>query len=263
LDARKVVTEPHAYEALKRAMDAGKIRIEYLGRQLSLISTVSLESEPIPLNVKVGLFGNRLICYLLTQFDPDFAGLLKVEADFHEEMDRSQEDQQLYAKLIATMLHEAELQPFDRGAVPRVIEHSSRMVGDSEKLSTKGKNIRDLLREANHWAKWNEREVVTADDVQRALDAHVHRADRLRERMHEAILRDTVLVDTEGEEVGQVNGLSIIPLGDFVFGRPTRITARTRIGKGELWTSSARSNWADRFTPRACSSCEGSLPGGT
>jgi lon-related putative ATP-dependent protease len=234
LDARKVLTEPYAYEALKRAIDSEKLRIESLGRQLSIISTVSLEPEPIPLDVKVGLYGNRLIYYLLTQYDPEFADLFKVQADFHEEMDWDGENQQLYARLIGTMVHEAELQPFDRGAVARVIEHSARMVGDSEKLSTKGETLGDLLREANHWAKENGNGVVTAEDVQRAIDAQIYRADRLRERMQEAILRDTVLIDTEGEEVGQINGLSIIPLGGFMFGRPTRITARTRMGKGEV-----------------------------
>ena len=234
LDARKVLTEPYAYEALKRAMDAGKIRIESLGRQLSLISTVSLEPEPIPLNVKVGLYGNRMIYYLLTQFDPDFAELFKVEADFHEEMDRDDDHQELYARMIATMIHEGELQPFDRSAVARVIEHSARMAGDSEKLSTKGETIRDLLREASHWSAQDGHDVVTAADVQRAIDAQIYRADRLRERMQEAILRDTVLIQTDGVEIGQVNGLSVIPLGDFMFGRPTRITARTRMGKGEV-----------------------------
>jgi len=234
LDARKVLTEPYAYESLKRALDSGRAKIESLGQQLSLISTVSLEPEEIPLDVKVGLYGNRLIYYLLTQYDPDFADLFKVQADFHEEMDRTEEDQQVYARLIATMCHEAKLQPFDSGAVARVIEHSARMVGDSEKLSMKGENVRNLLREANHWAKENGRDVVSAGDVQRAIEAQEYRADRLRERMQEAILRDTVLIDTDGAEVGQINGLSIIPLGDFMFGRPTRITASTRMGKGEV-----------------------------
>jgi lon-related putative ATP-dependent protease len=234
LDARKVLTEPYAYEALKRALDSGKLRIESLGQQLSLISTVSLEPEAIPLNVKVGLYGNRMIYYLLTQFDPEFADLFKVEADFHEEMNRDGENQEVYARLIATMVDEAELRPFDSGAVARVIEQSARMAGDAEKLSTKGKTVRDLLREANHWAKEKGHEVVTPEDVQRAIDAQIYRADRLRERMQEAILRDTVLIDTEGGEIGQINGLSIIPLGDFMFGRPTRITARTRMGKGEV-----------------------------
>ncbi|MBS3784871.1 MAG: AAA family ATPase, partial [Anaerolineae bacterium] len=113
LDARKVLTEPYAYEALKRALDSGKLRLESLGQQLSLISTVSLEPEPIPLDIKIGLFGNRLIYYLLTQYDPEFADLFKVQADFHEQMDRDDENQQLYARFIGTMIHEAELQPFD------------------------------------------------------------------------------------------------------------------------------------------------------
>ena len=234
LNARKLLTEPYAYEALKRAMDAGTIRIESLGRQLSLISTVSLEPEPVPLDVKVGLFGSRLIYYLLTQFDPEFAELFKVQADFHEEMDRNEGNQELYARMIATMVREAELQPFDRSAVARVIEHGARMVGDAERLSMEGEHLKDLLREANHRAKENGNGVVTAADVQRAIDGRIYRADRLRERMQEAILRDTVLIETDGEEVGQINGLSIIPLGGFIFGRPTRITARTRMGKGEV-----------------------------
>ncbi len=234
LDARKVLMEPYAYEALKRAMSAGKIRIESLGRQLSLISTVSLEPEPVPLNVKVGLFGNRMLYYLLWQLDPEFQELFKVEADFSEQMDRSEENQQLYARMIGTMIHETGLQAFDRGAVARVIEHTARMVGDTEKLSTKKEHVDDLLREANYWAQENGNTVITADDVQRAIDAKIHRADRVRERMQEAILRETILIDTEDEEVGQINGLSIIPLGNFMFGRPTRITARTRMGKGEV-----------------------------
>jgi lon-related putative ATP-dependent protease len=234
LDARKVLTQPYAWDALKRALQSGKIRIESLGRRLSLISTVSLEPEPIPLNVKVGLFGDRLLYYLLHQLDPDFAKLFKVEADFEERMDRSPENQQLYARLIATLVEERGLEPFDRSAVARVIEHSARMVDDAEKLSTERESIDDLLREANHWAQEAGNDVVTADDVQRAIDAQIYRADRVRDRMQEAILRDTVLIDTQGKTIGQVNGLSIIPLSNFTFGRPTRITARTRMGKGEV-----------------------------
>jgi lon-related putative ATP-dependent protease len=234
LDARKVLTQPYAWDALKRALQAGKVRIESLGRRLSLISTVSLEPEPIPLDVKVGLFGDRLLYYLLYQLDPDFAKLFKVEADFEERMDRDEENQQVYARLIATMVDEHELRPFDQEAVARVIERSARMVGDADKLSTERESIEDLLREANHWAKEEESEVVTAAHIQRAIDAQVYRADRVRDRMQEAILRETVLIDTEGEEVGQVNGLSVIPLSNFAFGRPTRITARVSMGKGEV-----------------------------
>jgi lon-related putative ATP-dependent protease len=234
LDARKVLMEPYAYEALKRAMSAGEIRIESLGRQLSIISTVSLEPEPVPLDVKIGLFGNRMLYYLLWQLDPEFPELFKVEADFSEQMDRNDDNQQLYARMIATMIREADLQAFDQGAVARVIEETARMVGDTEKLSTKRKHVDDLLREANYWAQENGNGIVTAEDVQKAIDAQIYRADRIRERMQEAILRDTLLIDTEGEKVGQINGLSVIPLGNFMFGRPTRITARTRMGKGEV-----------------------------
>jgi lon-related putative ATP-dependent protease len=234
LDVRKVLSQPYAWEGLKRALQSAQIRIESLGQMLSLISTVSLEPEPIPLDVKVGLFGDRLLYYLLYQLDPEFGELFKVEADFEERMDRNGENQHLYAQLIATLARKEELRSFDRGAVARIIEHSARMVGDAEKLSTQMRSVTDLLREANHWASQAGNGVVTADDVQRAIDAQIYRADRLRERVQEEILRETILIDTEGEEIGQVNGLSVIPLGNFMFGRPTCITAQMRMGKGEV-----------------------------
>ena len=234
LDARKVLLSPYAWDALKRALQAGKLRIESLRQSLGLISTVSLEPEPIPLDVKIGLFGDRLLYYLLHQLDPEFAELFKVEADFEDQMDWDSDNQGIYARLIATMVAENELMPFHSEAVARVIERSARMVGDSEKLSTAQKQIKDLLSEANYFASRSGHDTVTADDVQQALDARINRADRIRDRMHEMILRDTVLIDTEDAEVGQVNGLSVIPLSNFSFGRPTRITARVRMGKGEV-----------------------------
>jgi lon-related putative ATP-dependent protease len=201
---------------------------------LSLISTVSLEPEAIPLDVKVALFGNRLLYYLLWQLDPDFGELFKVAADFEEQMDRNGENQLLYAQLIGTLARKEELRPFDRGAVARVIEHSARMAGDTEKLSTQMRNITALLREADYWAGEAGNGAVTAADVQQAIDAQIYRSDRLRERVQEAILRDTLLIDTKGERIGQINGLSVIQLGNFSFGRPTRITAQMRLGKGEV-----------------------------
>lgn len=234
LDARKLLLQPYAWEGLKRALQAGQIRIESPGQMLSLISTVSLEPEPIPLNVKVGLVGEPLIYYLLWQADPDFAELFKVAADFEDSMDRNHENQELYARLIATLARQEELRPFDRGAVARVIEHSARSVGDREKMSTHMRNVADLLAEADFWAGKAEREVVGVEDVQKAIDARIYRFDRLRERAQEAILRETVLIDTDGAKVGQVNGLSVAQLGEFSFGRPTRITAQVRMGKGEV-----------------------------
>ena len=234
LDARKVLLQPYAWEGLKRALQSRQIKIESIGQMLSVISTVSLEPEPIPLDIKVALIGDRLLYYLLSQADPEFSELFKVQADFEEQMDRNPENQELYARLIASQVRNDDLRPFDRSAVARVLEHSARMIGDSEKMSIATRDIADLLREANYWAGQNGDETVNAADVQKAIDAKIFRSDRLRERFQESILRKTVLVETQGEKIGQVNGLSVLILGDFSFGIPSRITARVRMGKGEV-----------------------------
>jgi predicted ATP-dependent protease len=201
---------------------------------LSLISTVSLEPEPIPLDVKVALVGDRMLYYMLHQLDPDFGELFKVAADFDAEMDRSPRSEKLYARLIGNLAREEELRPLDRTAVARVIEHGSRLISDVEKLSTHKQSICDLLREADYWAGKSGNGAITAQDVQKAIDAQIFRSDRLRERIQEAIRRETILIDTDGGQVGQVNGLSVMQLGGFAFGRPSRITARVRLGKGEV-----------------------------
>lgn len=234
LDARKVLMQPLVWEALKRTIRSGEIDIESPGESLGLISTVSLEPDPIPLNVKVVLLGERRLYYLLSQLDPDFSQLFKVEADFNDQMDRGGEMQQRYARMIGDMVREAGLEPFDQDAVARVIEQSAREIGDAEKLSARTRNTADLLREADYWSRENGNGTVTRDDVQKAIDAQIRRADRLRERSQERIIRDTIDIDTSGREVGQVNGLSVLKLGDFAFGRPTRITAQVRLGRGEI-----------------------------
>ena len=234
LDARQLLLQAYAWEGLKRAIRSRQVRIESLGQALSLISTVSLAPEPIPLDVKVVLIGDRMLYYQLYQLDPDFGELFKVEADFSEEMPRTPESNVLYARMIATVARRNDLRPFDRGAVARVVEHSSRLAGDAERLSVHLLSIADLLREADYWAGVSGNGVVTGDDVQRAIDAQIHRADRVRERVQDRILRGTILIDSSGERVGQVNGLSVIGLGNFAFGQPSRITARVRIGGGKV-----------------------------
>ena len=234
LDAYKLLMQPYAWEALKRSLQSSQIRIESLGQMLSLITAVSLEPQPIPLNVKVALVGERFLYYLLSSRDSEFDELFKVAADFEEHMDRGPESMLLYARLIGTIAGHEKLLPFDRGAVGRVIEQSSRAAGDSEKLLTHRRILSDLLREADYWARQANRPVVKAEDVQRAIDAQIRRADRVRERLLEETLRGTLLIDTEGERVGQVNGLSVIDFGHFAFGRPSRITARVRLGRGEV-----------------------------
>jgi lon-related putative ATP-dependent protease len=234
IDARELLMQPYAWEGLKRVLRSQEVRIESLSQALSLVSTVSLEPRPIPLSVKVVLIGERLLYYLLNQYDPDFGELFKVEADFNDEMVRTPENGRLYARLIATMARRSELRPFDREAVARIIQRSSRISGDSKRLSTHLLSIADLLHEADYWAGEAGNDIVTLKDVQKALDQQINRADRLRERTHERIKRGTILIDTDGERIGQVNGLSVIALGDFAFGRPSRITARTRLGKGNV-----------------------------
>lgn len=234
LDARKVLLEPYVWEELKRALQARQIQIGALGQTLNVVSTISLEPEPIPLDVKVALLGDSTLYYTLYEADPDFDELFKVQADFEDEMERTPENQGLYANLIGTMIRQAELRPFDREAVARIIEHSSRLAGDASKLSTRMRVIANLVREADYWAGQAGRGVASAADVQRAIDAQVYRSDRVRERMLEDILRGTILIDTDGSQVGQVNGLSVLQLGNFSFGQPSRITARVRLGKGEV-----------------------------
>ena len=234
LDGQQALQQPYAWAGLKRALRAREIRIEPLGQALSLVSTVSLEPEPIPLDVKVLLVGERMLYYMLYQFDPDFGELFKVQVDFNERMTRSQENALLYARLIATKARLEGLRPFNREAIARIIEHSSRVAGDVEKLSTHMLSIADILREADYWADQAGNGVVTRSDVERTINAQTRRADRLRERVQERIQRGTIMIDTDGEQVGQINGLSVIGLGNFAFGQPNRITARVRLGKGTV-----------------------------
>ena len=234
VDALKVLQQPFAYEGLKRALQSRKIKIESLGEAMSLMSTYSLEPEPVDLTVKVVLLGAPMVYYLLPTLDPEFGELFKVGADFAGIVEWSPENQELYARLIAKLVREEGLRPFDRTAVARVIEQSARSVGDAQRMSLLMSRILDLMREADHWAGESDRQSVNASDVQQAIDHWIFRSDRLRERTLEAIDRQTILLDTTGEQIGQVNGLSVIQMGEFAFGRPSRITARVRLGKGEV-----------------------------
>jgi len=234
LDARKLLLQPYAWEGLKRALRTQDVTIESLGQMYSLISTVSLEPEPIPLNVKVILLGERLLYYLLYQYDPEFGELFKVMVDFEDEMERNSDNDETYARLIASMAKQDDLLPFDRGAVARVIEYGARVVSDKERLTTHMQSISDLLQEANHWSKEADREIVQQADVQQAIEAMIYRASRIKERSQEVILRETVLIDTTGEVEGQINGLAVLQVGNYAFGRPSRITATVRMGKGEV-----------------------------
>jgi len=234
LDADRLLMEPLAWPALKRTLFAREIKIESLGELLSLVSTVSLEPQPIALDLKVILIGERHIYYLLCELDPDFGELFKVAADFENGIERTPENTGLYARMIATLARREGLLPLGRDAVARVIEHSARLLGDSAKLTTRLRDIADLLREADYWARSENKPTTERVHVQRAVDAQIHRLDRVRVETQESIARNFVLIDTTGETVGQVNGLSVLGIGSFAFGQPSRITASVRVGAGEI-----------------------------
>ena len=234
IEAVRLLQQPYAWEALKRALYSRLIRVESLAETLSLVNAVTLEPEPIPLEVKIVLLGDRLLYYLLHQHDRDFAELFKVPADFDEAMDRSEANCRLYAQLIATLVRRGKHRPFAREAVARVLEHSARVASDSAKLTAHMRTVFDLIHEADYWASQDQAAIVSRDHVQRALDAQIDRAERLRDLVQEEILRGTLLIDTDGQRVGQINGLSVLDLGTYSFGRPSRITATARLGRGEV-----------------------------
>lgn len=234
VDAHKLLTQAFSWEALKRALRAREVRIQSLEQMLSLASTISLEPEPIPLDLKVVLVGDRLLYYLLSQYDPEFALLFKVETDFAEDLDRTPESSRLYARLIATLQRREKLRPMDSGAVGRLIEHAARRAQDGEKLSLHMESLLDVLREADYWAQQAGNDVVMIAHVERAIAERIHRADQLRERVHESILRNLRLVDTSGTRTGQINGLAVYQVGAQLFGHPSRITATARLGDGSV-----------------------------
>lgn len=231
LEAHRLLGAPYSWEALKRALQSGTVRIEPLGRALGLIGTVSLEPQVAPLHVHVVLLGEPLLYYLLSVVDPDFSELFKVAADFADDMPAADAQRRPYAALLATLTRQHGLRPFDRHAVARLLEHSARLAGHQERFTLRIGRMLDVMREADHWAGRAGAEIVGTSHVQQALDAQVRRSDRLRERIYDEMADGTIVVDTEGSRVGQVNSLAVTALGEFVFGRPSRITARVRMGQ--------------------------------
>jgi len=234
LDARRLLTEPYAWDALKRCLEQRAISIISLAERLSLMSTTSLEPDPIDLDLRVVLIGDRLIHALLVMFDPDFGELFKVQADFSEEVERTPDAQALFARMIAGLARRENLKPLDASAVARLLDEAVRHAEDAERISLKIGALDDILREADYHAGETGRDIVSAGDIEKAVAEAERRASRLRERVQSMTERGTILIDTEGAAVGQINGLSVIDLGNYRFGRPSRITARVRVGSGEV-----------------------------
>jgi len=256
-----LASNPLAYEALKRSLKNRCIRTESAGAQLQLVSTVTLEPEPIPLQVKVLLIGDPMTYYLLHEYDEDFRKLFKVQADFGAQFERTPETCGHYARFIAARCHEEALLSFDREAVGRVIEYGSRLAGHQQKLSTRFGDVADLIREANYWARREGRDATTAENVQQAMEQRIYRANRAEELIQEAIDDGTLRVDTEGEAVGQINGLSVLSMGNYAFGRPSRITVRTYTGKAGVVSLDREAKLSGRFYDKGLLTLTGYLGG--
>ena len=197
--------------------------------------TTILEPEAIPLNVKVVLLGEPELYYMMAESDPDFTELFKVEVNFFPYMERTQENVSKYARLIATQARRNQLRPLEKAAVERLLEHASRLADDSQKLTAHIASISDLIREANYCAMADGKSpVITRAHVDRAISAKIKRSDRIQERMTEQIMRGSVLIDTDGAVVGQINGLAVLEFGQLTFGKPSRITCLARMGSGDI-----------------------------
>jgi lon-related putative ATP-dependent protease len=234
VDAAKLLFQPFAWEGLKRALMSREIRIKSLGEALSLVSTVTLEPAPIPLDVKVVLLGDRLLYYLLQAYDPEFLDLFKVAADFDDQIDRSPDNSRQFVRLLGTLAAQESLRPLDKSAAARVLEECARHAGDAGKISAEIRHAADIVRESDYYAGRNGHAIIGAGDVQHAIDARVRRSSRIRDRLQEEILHETILIDTDGGKIGQVNGLAVAQLGEFAFAHPSRITARVSQGSGEV-----------------------------
>jgi len=249
LDAEKILVNPYAWDGLKRALKSSNITIEPLDELHSFSRNLTLEPDPIPLKIKVILIGDRHIYHLLKENDPEFNKLFKVNVDFSEEMDRSDKMIHKYARLIANLQQQEKIHPIERSAVERIIEHSSRQVDHSEKISLHMGDLRDLILEADffqqkrqqqrkyHKKKKNHKKknnTINLKDVNCAISARIYRMDQYRDRLYEEIIKGMVLIDTNNEKIGQVNALSVLQIGEFAFGQPSRITATVRIGEGHI-----------------------------
>ena len=231
VEALQLLLRPFAWEALKRALKNHQIKIESLSDQYRFISTQTLEPEPIPLDLKVCMIGNPMLYYMLYAYDEDFGKLFKVQSDFSDEIGLNEHTLKQYAQFIAFVANNEKLLPFDRSAMARVAEFGAEQAADQEKLTARLLEVTDLLHESSYWAAKQGHKRVQAADVQHALEQKIWRSNRIEERIFEMFQDGTIMVDLEGEVAGQINGLSIMTLGDYMIGRPGRLTCRTFAGR--------------------------------
>jgi len=231
IDARALMLQPYAWEGLKRMLTSKNIHLETIEESMGLSSSVSLKPKSITLDIKIILVGPRSLYYDLYNYDPDFKKLFKIEADFEDDINRNDENVELYANMIASIVKENSILPLTKKAVARVIEYCSRMVDDATKLSTNLSGIMDLLQEVHYIAKKRDAATIKNDDILEALNDRITRSQRIQQLIYEDITKGTIQIQTSGIAIGQINGLSIIDMGNHSFSTPVKISALTRMGR--------------------------------
>ncbi len=234
VDAERLLSSPMAWQSLKRCLRAREIVIASPMQATTTMTAVSLEPAPMPLDVKVLLFGSRQTLHMVAALDPDFSELFKVAADFDDVFPRSPEAERQFCCLIAGISRDEAERPLTAGACAAVIERAARLAGDAERVTLRVGWLADLIREADHWAAEDGAKAIDAAHIVKTVDQQIRRIDLVREKMQEQITRETVLIDTDGQQVGQINGLAVLQAGYLAFGKPSRITARVRMGTGKV-----------------------------
>jgi predicted ATP-dependent protease len=234
LGIEDVLRNPWTWDALKRALRSHEIRIEDVGEQMGIVGTRSLRPQPIPLTVKVILLGQPLYYHLLSAYDEDFAELFKVKADFDTQTERSVENLRRYVGFIRELCEREYLRVPDAGAMAELLEYASRLAEDQDKLSTQFGLLTDVMREASYWAEQDQAAGVEATHVHKALAQRVYRSSLIQDRLQEMIARGHLLIDVDGHQVGQINGLSVVTIGNISFGKPNRITASIEPGRAGI-----------------------------
>lgn len=251
IDALSLLKNIFSYDALKRALKSKEIRIEDVWEQYRIISTTTLKPEPIPLNVKLILTGSPFLYYILYNYDDEYRELFKVKAEFDTKMPRNEENIKKYTQFVSLCQKEEGLLPFHKSAIAKIVEYGSRIAEHQDKLSTQFSNIADIVRESHFWAKKDAKDTVYAEHVKKALEQKVYRSASIEEKLRELILEDVLIVETSGKKVGQINGLAVIDLGDYIFGKPSRITARAYIGKAGIVNIERETKMSGRIHEKA------------